>query len=112
MTEQLPYFELSWAILSTMSLGVLFLGLLVRGITGRSIVLIVPLVASAAGALANGLCYVAFYSSYPLYWRLTASAIADISWLVRINYIPNSLKIKVDLNESSISGSRNKPCFI
>lgn len=41
------------------------------------------MVVPAARALANGLCFFAFYSEYGLAGRIAASAVADISWLVR-----------------------------
>lgn len=79
----LPYFELGWAILSSIGLVNVLCGLMVRGIIGPSQVILVPIVVSAAGAIANGLCYAAFYTTYPLYGRLAAGVIADIGWLVR-----------------------------
>lgn len=83
MSDILPaYFELSWSILSTIGLINVFFGFMVLGIVGQCLIVTVPIVVSAAGALANGLCYVAFYTNYGVPWRITASVLADIGWLV------------------------------
>jgi hypothetical protein len=77
------YFELSWAILSTIGLTNVIFGIIVAGITTFPPVSAVPIVVSAAGATANGLCYYAFYEHYPNGNRAVASAFADALWLVR-----------------------------
>ena len=77
------YYELSWSILSTIGIVNVLLGLMVAGITSFSHVVLVPIVVSAAGALANGMCYYAFYASYPIPSQAVASAIADVCWLVQ-----------------------------
>ncbi|KAH8661112.1 hypothetical protein BGZ61DRAFT_499586 [Ilyonectria robusta] len=78
------YFELSWAILSTIGLNNVLVGLMVAGITGGfSVVVLVPIVVSAACALANGLCYYAFYADYPAVNTAVASAFADLAWLIQ-----------------------------
>ena len=77
------YFELSWSILSTIGLLTFLIGLLVCGIIGFSRISIVPIVVSAACAIANGLCYYAFYSNYPQTNRMVAGAFADITWLIQ-----------------------------
>jgi hypothetical protein len=76
------YFELSWSILSSIGLMNLVFSLLVIGITTPSPLSIVPVVVSAAGAIANGLCYYAFYGEYPVAGTLAAAAVADIMWMV------------------------------
>jgi len=79
------YFELGWSILSTICLANVLFGLLVVGITNFTQVSSVPLVTSAAGAIANGLCYYAFYdyeNRYSLPAKAAASAVADIAWMV------------------------------
>lgn len=77
------YFELSWSILSTIGVANVFFGLLVVSVTSSSPVAAVPIVTSAAGAVANGLCYYAFYlTSVPLVNQAVASAFADILWVV------------------------------
>ncbi|KAL6411798.1 hypothetical protein AUP68_04176 [Ilyonectria robusta] len=77
------YFELSWAILSTIGLNNILVGLIVAGITGGfSVVVLVPIVVSAACALANGLYYYTFYADYPAVNTAIASAFMDLAWLV------------------------------
>lgn len=83
------YFELSWAILSTIGLVNFFYGLMVLGIIGFAPVCLVPIIVSGFGALANGLCYVGFYSDYSTTSRAIASGIADLSWLVRSSTVSN-----------------------
>ncbi|KAJ6436580.1 Sugar transporter STL1 [Purpureocillium lavendulum] len=76
------YFQRSWAILSTMGLVNFLLGFMVLGITGRCRIAAVPMVVSAAGALANGLCVVAFIDPHPFYASMTALVFCDIFWMV------------------------------
>ncbi|KAL5598284.1 hypothetical protein FOBRF1_012077 [Fusarium oxysporum] len=76
------YFELSWSILSTIGIGNFLFGLLVCTITSFSQISAIPLITSAAGATANGLCYYAFYTQgYPVKGKAVASAFADLFWL-------------------------------
>jgi hypothetical protein len=77
------YFEYSWAILSSIGIANVLFGLTVIGITSLSQISILPVVVSAAGAIANGLCYCAFYADYPKTPTAVASALADVTWLVR-----------------------------
>jgi len=56
---------------------------MVIGITTLSPISIVPIVVSVAGAIANGLCYYAFYADYPTTGTVVAVAFADITWLVQ-----------------------------
>lgn len=82
--ETLPvYYELSWAILSTVGTCNVCIGFMVMGIAGFTPICVVPLIVSLATAIANGLCYYAFYASYPKTNTLVASGMADISWLVQ-----------------------------
>lgn len=77
------YFELSWSILSTIGLANVLFGILVVGITTMSQIAAVPIVTSAAGAIANGLCYYAFYDeSNPVKNQAAASGFADLMWMV------------------------------
>jgi hypothetical protein len=76
------YFELGWSILSSIGLINVCLSLLVVGVTNLSPIALVPIVVSAAAAVANGLCYYAFYADYPLRQTMAAAAIADVMWLV------------------------------
>jgi len=82
------YYELSWSILSTIGIANTLFGLMVAGITSFGPVSIVPIVTSAAGAIANGLCYYAFYdpTNGPTA-QAVASIFADILWLVSVLYI-------------------------
>lgn len=78
-----PYFELSWAVISTVGLNNVLVGLMVAGITdGFSIALLVPVVVSAACALGNGLCYIAYIAEYPVLIMAVARAFANLAWLV------------------------------
>ncbi|KAH7251266.1 hypothetical protein BKA59DRAFT_126454 [Fusarium tricinctum] len=78
------YYELSWSILSTIGIANALFGLMVAGITSFGPVSIVPIVTSAAGAIANGLCYYAFYDkSNTATTQAVASVFADILWLVQ-----------------------------
>jgi hypothetical protein len=77
------YFEGSWAILSTIGIGNVLYGLVIISITRFSVVVAVPLVVSIATALANGLCYYAFYESYPPFQQAVASGFADVFWLIQ-----------------------------
>lgn len=85
-TPILPvYFELSWSILSTIGAANVFFGLLIVGITTFSQITVVPIISSAAGAIANGLCYYAYYDEgYGLKSKAAASAFGDLFWLVRL----------------------------
>ena len=76
------YFETSWAILSSIGLVNVLIGILVIGITSLSPVTIVPIVVSSANAIADGLCYYAFYADYPKTPTAVAAAFADVFWLV------------------------------
>lgn len=90
MADQV-YYELSWSILSTIGIANLLFGLLVCGITTFSQISIVPLATSAAGAIANGLCYYAFYTDAgEAKTRAAASVGADIFWLVGGPDLPDS----------------------
>lgn len=78
------YFELSWSILSSIGLINVLFGLLVAGITSFSPISLVPIIVSAACAVANGMCYYAFYADYPQIPVVVAGAFADIMWLVSV----------------------------
>ncbi|WQF80979.1 hypothetical protein CDEST_05993 [Colletotrichum destructivum] len=78
------YFELSWSILSTIGATNVLFGLLIIGITSFSQIIVVPIVSSAAGAIANGLCYYAYYDeSYSLQQKAAASAVGDAFWVIQ-----------------------------
>ncbi|KAK1512109.1 hypothetical protein CTAM01_01039 [Colletotrichum tamarilloi] len=85
----LPYFEHAWSVLSIIGVFNVFLGLLIIGITSFSKLTVVPIVSSAAGAIANGLYFHAYYDKpYPLAKRAAAAAIGDICWLIQEAGLP------------------------
>ncbi|EAQ83667.1 hypothetical protein CHGG_10071 [Chaetomium globosum CBS 148.51] len=78
------FFELSWSILSTIGACNVFFGLLVISVTNLSPIAAVPLVTSTACAIANGLCFYAFYlPTVPSMNRAVASAFADMAWMIQ-----------------------------
>ena len=81
------YFETSWSILSSVGLYNVLIGLLVVGMTSLSPVTMVPIVVSAANAIADGLCYFAYYAEYPTGPTAAAAVAADFFWLVSIPWI-------------------------
>ena len=88
MTPDPVYFELSWSILSTIGAVNVFFGLIVISLANFSLLATVPIISSAAGAVANGLCYYAFYlTSPPVTNQAVASVFADILWLVTLHWI-------------------------
>jgi hypothetical protein len=78
------YYESSWAILSTIGIGNVLFGWIITGIAGLSASSLIPIVTSAAGAIANGLCYHVYYEDpAPAPASATgASVVADVMWLV------------------------------
>ncbi|EGU86615.1 hypothetical protein FOQG_19218 [Fusarium oxysporum f. sp. raphani 54005] len=83
MAEILVFFELSWSILCTICIGNVFLGCLVCGITNWTLLAAVPMLSSAAGAIANGLCYYVYYEKHPPKSTAVASVFSDIFWLLQ-----------------------------
>lgn len=84
--EMASYFELSWAVLSSIGLFTMLMGIWAVLITRPSPLSYIPIIVSAAGAVANGLCYYAFYTSHPVLNRAVASAFADLLWLVSLRF--------------------------
>lgn len=85
MSDPVPiYFETSWSILSSIGLVNVLIGLLVVGITSLSPITIVPIVVSAAAAIADGLCYYAFCETHAKAPTAAAAAVADVFWGVSI----------------------------
>lgn len=76
------YYEQCWAILSTIGIANVLYGLVIASITRPTLLLLVPVTISIAGAIANGLCYYAYYADYPLVNTAVASGFADFFWLV------------------------------
>lgn len=89
------YYELSWAILSTIGLLLTLLGVLVICITNLTRLTMVPVVTSAACAVANGLCYCAFYSERPIPQQIAAAVVADVMWMVAF-FLSLSLSLVVN----------------
>ena len=54
---------------------------------------------SAAGAIANGLCYFAFYAHHPTENTVIAAAIADVAWCVSR---PIHLQLLLSIYEHSL----------
>ncbi|KAH7251010.1 hypothetical protein BKA59DRAFT_434682 [Fusarium tricinctum] len=77
------FFELSWSILCTICIGNVALGCLVCGITSWTLLAAVPMISSAAGAIANGLCYYVYYEKHPPIYTAIASVFSDVFWLVQ-----------------------------
>ncbi|KAK6511087.1 hypothetical protein TWF481_000009 [Arthrobotrys musiformis] len=77
------YFELSWSILSTIGLVTFMIAWMVAGIVHLTTITMIPIVVSGACAVANGLCYYAFYGSYPVKSRAVAAGFADIFWFIQ-----------------------------
>lgn len=51
-------------------------------IKSLTLLIIVPVTVSAACALANWLCYYAFYTTYAIEGRMAASILADLTYMV------------------------------
>ncbi|KAF5543204.1 hypothetical protein FPHYL_11319 [Fusarium phyllophilum] len=77
------YYETSWSILSTIGLVNFFFAWIVIGITRLSWLSAIPAIVSAAGAVANGLCYYAWYMNSGKPKTATAYAVADILWMIQ-----------------------------
>ncbi|KAH6879400.1 hypothetical protein B0T10DRAFT_496419, partial [Thelonectria olida] len=79
--SSLVYFEVSRSILSTICVGSIVFGCLVCGITTFAPPGAVPIISSAAGAVANRLCYYIYYQPHPPLNRAIASVFGDCFWL-------------------------------
>jgi hypothetical protein len=105
------YFELSWAILSSIGLMNVFYGGLVVGITSLSPITIVPIVVSAACAIANGMCYYSSYANYQQIPSLVAGIIADFMWLVSdVTYTLDNQLPKLDIKTDTPHRSKRLAC--
>lgn len=78
------FFETSWAILSIIGLANALYGLIIISITSLSPIILVLIGVSAAGSVANGLCYYAFYTDASPTSSAVASGCADMLWMVSI----------------------------
>ncbi|GJP89799.1 putative Tyrosyl-tRNA synthetase [Aspergillus niger] len=84
----LPYFESSVAVLSTIGVCLTGISLWAIAITRFSPLHAVPLCTSIACAVANGLCYYAFYTTSAPLPEAIASVFADIFWLLQEAGLP------------------------
>ncbi|KAH7014797.1 hypothetical protein EDB80DRAFT_636587 [Ilyonectria destructans] len=75
------FFEVSWSILSMICMGNVLFGCVVCGITSFSLLALVPIISSAGGAIACGLCFYIYYQDNPVTNRAVASVFGDIFWL-------------------------------
>lgn len=77
------YFEVSSSVISTIGLFNILVSVMVIGITDTfPVVVVVPIVVSAACALANGLSYVAYIAVYPIVNTSVARAFTGFFWTV------------------------------
>ncbi|KAL2862813.1 uncharacterized protein BJX67DRAFT_385287 [Aspergillus lucknowensis] len=82
--ESPVFFETCWGILSTIGIFLVFASVSVILITNNGALNFVPLVVSASCAIANGLCYYAYYTRGPPKSGLVvASIFADIFWMIQ-----------------------------
>jgi hypothetical protein len=79
----MDYFEVCWSIFSTICLVNVVFGILVCEITRFTVLAAVPIFSSAAGAIANGLCYYVYYQKHPVINEVVAAVFSDFFWLVR-----------------------------
>ncbi|OAQ62465.1 hypothetical protein VFPPC_16660 [Pochonia chlamydosporia 170] len=83
------YFEESHAIISTIGLVWVLLGITIASIKGRlSAVLLVPIIVSAACALANGLRYIAYFGERSLVTTTIADLFAEFFYLIQETGLP------------------------
>jgi hypothetical protein len=68
--------------MSSIGLCNVLIGFLVVGITNLTPITIVPIIVSAACAIADGLSYYAYYADYPITQTAVAAVFADFFWLV------------------------------
>ncbi|KAF5024524.1 hypothetical protein F66182_3464 [Fusarium sp. NRRL 66182] len=79
----MDYFEVCWSIFSTICLVNVLLGILVCEITTFTWLAAVPIFSSAAGAIANGLCYYVYYRTNPVINEVVAAVFSDFFWLLQ-----------------------------
>jgi hypothetical protein len=89
----MDYFEVCWSIFSTICLVNVFFGILVCEITTFTVLAAVPIFSSAAGAIANGLCYYVYYNDHPLVNEVVAAVFADFFWLVRLLQLTSLMRL-------------------
>ncbi|KAF5565884.1 hypothetical protein FNAPI_1433 [Fusarium napiforme] len=79
----MDYFEVCWSIFSTICLVNVVFGILVCEITTFTVLAAVPIFSSAAGAIANGLCYYVYYLENPVINEVVAAVFSDFFWLLQ-----------------------------
>ncbi|SPJ76038.1 uncharacterized protein FTOL_05769 [Fusarium torulosum] len=79
----MDYFEVCWSIFSTICLVNVVFGILVCEITTFTVLAAVPIFSSAAGAIANGLCYYVYYIENPVVNEVVAAVFSDFFWLLQ-----------------------------
>ncbi|KIL93971.1 hypothetical protein FAVG1_02533 [Fusarium avenaceum] len=79
----MDYFEVCWSIFSTICLVNVVFGILVCEITTFTVLAAVPIFSSAAGAIANGLCYYVYYLKNPVINEVVAAVFSDFFWLLQ-----------------------------
>jgi hypothetical protein len=114
-TTDIVYYELGWSILSTIGIANFLFGLVIVGITTFSNVAAVPVITSAACALANALCYYSFYRpDVPPVNRAVGSVFADLFWLVRcllVEYAPRRCQFDFTSLDFALRPSLFPPFF-
>lgn len=81
--ENLPYFDTSWAVLSTIGLCYVLVGIIVASIRGKvSALLLVPIIVSAGCAIANGVHYYEAFVDCPPINQAVAMVFAYLAWMV------------------------------
>ncbi|GKU07921.1 hypothetical protein FLAG1_10776 [Fusarium langsethiae] len=79
----MDYFEVCWSIFSTICLVNVVFGILVCEITTFTVLAAVPIFSSAAGAIANGLCYYVYYEKHSVANEVVAAVFSDFFWLLQ-----------------------------
>ncbi|KPM42933.1 hypothetical protein AK830_g3598 [Neonectria ditissima] len=79
----LVFFEVSWSILSVICMGNVLFGCVVCGITSFTLLALVPIISSAGGAIACGLCYYIYYQEHASTSRAVASVFGDLFWMIQ-----------------------------
>ncbi|OAQ57513.2 hypothetical protein VFPPC_18213 [Pochonia chlamydosporia 170] len=84
-THTLAFIQLNVGVLSIIGLCNVLVGLMVAGISGGfTALLLVPIIASAACALAQGLDYIK-YTDYPVVNKAVANVFANLGWTVSLD---------------------------
>ncbi|OAQ58314.1 hypothetical protein VFPPC_16996 [Pochonia chlamydosporia 170] len=88
-TDLVPYFDTSWAVLSTIGICLVFIGVMVAGIRGKvSALILVPIVVSAGCAVGNGVHYYEAFLECPPINQAVALVSADIAYTIQEAGLP------------------------